>query len=85
MEEPEDNLPRRRRSSRRKSFSLHDDHIVIRIGDRRTSGYHQMMQARSAVDAPRFLRMVEESVLSNPRDPIIMYHLHPLPSSLVKH
>lgn len=64
---------RRKRSRRRKLFTSDDVPLEIRVGNRRVSGYYAQIQATSGADAGRFDRMVDDTIRSNPRDPITMY------------
>lgn len=63
---------RRKRSHRRKPFSSDDAPLEIRVGNRRVSGHFVQIQATSGADAGRFDRMVDDTIRSNPRDPITM-------------
>lgn len=69
---PRSHHSRGKRSRRRKPFTSDDAPLEIRVGNRRVSGHFVQIQATSGADAGRFDRMVDDTIRSNPRDPITM-------------
>ncbi|KAL1304641.1 hypothetical protein AAFC00_003605 [Neodothiora populina] len=63
---------RRRRSRHRKSAAPRHVPLEIRVSNRQAKGSYMYIRVTSEADGERFLRMVDDSIRTNPRDPVVI-------------